>query len=66
MVFGPAIWTGDVLYGYELYGLWLQLIAFFGLLFCVIIVCWTWCAFDQIHSLPLRYGDAQGRVEHVG
>jgi hypothetical protein len=36
--FGRASW--DMLHGRELDCLWLELIAFFGLLFCVTIVCW--------------------------
>jgi hypothetical protein len=43
--FGRASW--DMLHGHELNCLRQELIAFFGLLFCVIIVCWRYCAFDQ-------------------
>jgi hypothetical protein len=50
--FGRASW--DMLHGRELDCLWLELIAFFGLLFCVTIVCWRLCAFDQ--SVRYRCG----------
>jgi hypothetical protein len=67
--FGPAIWTGelgwDMLYGRELYGLWLELNAFFALGFYFVLSLFVGDGVLLTQSIRYRLDKAMHRKEWI-